>query len=86
MTAPPWGHKPPPVDDPTRYWAVPPPEHSERLLYWMRRLLTGTWHPNRYIRRECAEGRAHVLGVYVWEATHVLAPMIRAEMLLREGR
>lgn len=76
MTAPPWGHKPPPVDDPEDYWTSPPPELSPRCQYWVRRYREGTWHPNRRLRVECGNCQAGILGVYVWEAREVIAELI----------
>jgi hypothetical protein len=80
---PPWGFKPPAVDDHTKYWGQPPPEPSARLQHWMRRLDEGTWHPNKYIRREDYDGAAQRLGVYIWEYLHVLAPAIHGEAVAR---
>lgn len=67
--------KPPPVDDPERYWLDPPPELSERCRYWMRQIERG-WLPNRSIRQDCADCQADWYGVYFWEVRHVLAPLL----------
>lgn len=84
MTAPPWGHKPPPVDDPERYWGSRPPVPSERALYWVRRLtVDGSWRGNRRLRRSGRHEAAAILGVYVWEWEHVLSPLVDAEWRAR---
>lgn len=76
MTAPPWGHKPPAVDDPERYWGGPPPEPSARLTYWLARFEAGTWRPNRRLRVECGQCQAFILGIYIWEAYNVIYPLV----------
>jgi hypothetical protein len=76
MSAPPWGHKPPPMDDSYLYWVEQPPEPSARCEYWLRRYREGTWKPNKWLTRECNQCRAGWLGVYVWEAVHVFDPLI----------
>lgn len=78
MTTPPWGHKPPPVDDPERYWCDPPPEVSPRLLYWVSRYFGGTWIPNKRLRAECGQCQADMLGIYYWEAYNIMYPLERA--------
>ena len=85
MSAPAWGHKPPPVDDHYRYWTEPPPEPSDRLRYWLRRLNEGSWHPNRHIMCEGYDTSAHVLGVYIWEYLHVLGPAMAKERRTRDA-
>lgn len=77
MTAPPWGHKPPRVDDVQRFWADRPPVLSERCRYWVRRYREGSWRPNKYVRMESYYTRAEVLGIYIWENIHVIAPLVR---------
>src|SRR5882757_3439180 len=79
MSAPPWGHKPPAVADRDAYWGAAPPTPSPRLAYWLRRLDEGSWHPNKYFRRQGYDGSAGWAGVYVWEYLHVLAPAITAD-------
>ena len=76
MTEPPWGHKPPPVDDQYTYWTEPPSQLSPRVEYWLRRLADGTWTPNKYFNRECNQCRASWLGVYVWEYDHIIGPAL----------
>lgn len=78
MTAPPWGHKPPPVDDPQEFWNAPPPESSARLTYWLRRYSEGSWVPNNRLRSECGQCQARMLGIYIWEAYNVMCPLERA--------
>lgn len=78
MTAPPWGHKPPPVDDVMRHWLEPPPEPSARCLYWQARYRDGSWAPNKYLMRQGYHGSAEWLGVYIWEWLHVMWPLCRA--------
>lgn len=75
MTTPPWGHKPPPVDDPERYWRDPPPEASPRLTYWVNRYQQGTWIPNKHQRRQGYYSAAERLGVYLWEYLNVIRPL-----------
>lgn len=75
LTTPPWGHKPPPVDDPQRYWSNPPPEQSSRCAYWVRRYTEGSWVPNKHLRRLGYFGAAGWLGVYLWEYWHVFRPL-----------
>lgn len=76
MTGPPWGHKPLPVGNVMLYWLDQPPEPSDRCLYWRRRYSEGSWSPNRWLARQDNHGRALWLGVYIWEAVHVLGPLI----------
>lgn len=68
--------KPPPVENVERYWNDPPPEQSARCAYWVRRYREGSWHPNKWVRREGYYGRAEMLGVFIWEATHTIAGLI----------
>lgn len=75
MTAPAWGHKPDPVADKYAYWSAAPPEPSPRCTYWVRRWRDATWKPNRWLRRECAECRAGMLGIWIWEARFVIHPL-----------
>ena len=74
MTAPPWGHKPPPVTDRYQYWTAPPPALSARVEYWLKRLADGTWKPNKRFNRECGDCRAGWLGIYLWEYQHIIEP------------
>lgn len=76
MTAPPWGHKPPAVDDVQTYWVDPPPALSPRVAYWLKRLNDGTWKPNRRFHVQGYYGRAQYLGVYLWEYWHVILPAL----------
>lgn len=75
MTAPPWGHKPPPVSDRRAYWSSAPAEPSARCAYWVRRWREATWRSNRWLRRECADCQAAMLGVWEWEARFVMLPL-----------
>jgi hypothetical protein len=74
MTTPPWGHKPPTVDDVERYWHTPPPELSTRARYWLRRLDEGTWRANRRLRHEGYHTAAEMLGIYIYEWLEVVWP------------
>lgn len=76
MTAPPWGTKPAPVVDPYAHWLDQPPVQSARCTYWLTRYTAGNWHPNKWLRRECSECRAKMLGIYIWEAQHIIEPLI----------
>lgn len=77
MVAPPWGHKPPAVTDPQRYWLEPPPKPSERLRYWVRRYCEGSWVPNNRLRTRTGEGQAWELGIYIWEGYNIMYPLQR---------
>lgn len=78
MTAPPWGHKPPAVDDHYAYWVNPPPALSPRVEYWLRRLADGTWVPNRRFRVEGYDARTAWLGVYMWEYFNIIGPALNS--------
>lgn len=67
--------KPPRIHDEMEYWESPPPQPSERCLYWTRQIERG-WLPNRRISGECYHCSAVWYGVYIWEYLHVLAPLI----------
>ena len=75
MTATPWGHKPPPVDDVTTYWTLAPPAPSPRCAYWLRRHRDGNWQPNRRLRTEGYHAAAEQLGVWIWEYLHLIRPL-----------
>jgi hypothetical protein len=77
MPEPPWGHKPPAVDDHYRYWVEPPPTLSPRVEYWLRRLSDGTWKPNRRFQMQGYDGRTSWLGVYMWEYFNIILPLLR---------
>jgi hypothetical protein len=77
MATPPWGHKPPAVDDIQRYWTGPPPEPSQRCTYWQRRYREGSWKPNKHLLLQGYYGCSSWLGVYIWEWVNVLWPTIR---------
>lgn len=79
MSEPPWGHKPPPVDDVTAYWIEAPPGMSPRCDYWLRRHHAGNWRPNRWIRREGYHAAAEQLGVWIWEYLHIIQPLFDEE-------
>ena len=85
MTTPPWGHKPPAVDDFARFWADPPPEQSERLTYWLRRLDEGSWKPNKYLAMLGYWPSSDWLGIYIWEYINILWPKIQEERQRRDG-
>jgi hypothetical protein len=85
VTAPPWGHKPDAVDNCETYWSTPPPTLSPRVGYWLKRLTDGTWRPNRRFNRECGQCRAGLLGVYIWEYQHVIAPALAGRDSLAQG-
>ena len=76
MTAPPWGHKPPAVDDVQAYWSEPPWRLSPRVEYWLKRLTDGTWKPNRRFNGEGYHGSAEYLGVYLWEYFNIIYPVL----------
>lgn len=67
--------KPPKVEEVETYWGDPPPEPSERCLYWVRQVRRG-WLPNKYISREGYHTSAEWYGVWIWEYLHILSPMI----------
>lgn len=75
MSAPPWGHKPPRVDDAMTYWNQAPPAISPRCGYWLTRHATGTWHPNRRLRTEGYHAAAEQLGIWIWEYLHMIRPL-----------
>lgn len=79
MSTPPWGHKPPKVDDVTRYWMSPPPELSPRVQYWLKRISDGTWKPNRWFETEGYHNRVEHLGVYMWEYFNIIYPILYDE-------
>lgn len=76
MTAPPWGHKPPAVHQPSYFHVIPPPGLSARCLYWLRRADEGNWRPNRHLWKQGYDGRAGWLGVFIWELEKVIAPLL----------
>jgi hypothetical protein len=78
MTGPPWGHKPPKVDDHYRYWRDPPPELSPRVEYWLRRIAEGSWKPNRWFWTEGYDDQCQILGVYMWEYLSLICPLMVA--------
>lgn len=75
MTAPPWGHKPPPVFDVTTYWNEAPPAMSPRCRYWLQRYDAGTWRPNQRLRTEGYHAAAEQLGLWIWEYLNVIRPL-----------
>ncbi|MFG3127361.1 hypothetical protein ACGFZU_06625 [Streptomyces tendae] len=75
MSAPPWGHKPPPVDDVATYWTSKPPAISPRCNYWIMRHHNGTWRANRWLRRDGYHTAAERLGVWIWEYLHLIRPL-----------
>lgn len=83
MTCPPWGQKPPPVDDVWLYWGKRPPEMSERCKYWVRRFQEGSWRPNKRVQQSDECDIAEMLGIYIWEATDVIWPICREDRLHR---
>ena len=77
MTTPPWGHKPPRVDNEEQFWMDAPPGPSERAVYWVRRWREGSWKPNRWLLRECGDCRAGMLGAWLWEGKYVFGPLFQ---------
>lgn len=73
---PPWGHKPPAVNDIQQCWTTPPPELSPRVEYWLRRVADDDWRPNKYLLREDYYGASTWLGVYIWEWINLLRPLL----------
>ena len=67
--------KPTPVADRYAYWSSPPPELSDRCLYWVRQIDAG-WHPNRRLRQEGYDASAEWYGVHIWEYLYVLCPLM----------
>ncbi len=68
---------PPRVDCNEAYWSDPPPQLSARCSYWVLRFAKG-WRPGRRIRHMGYQEATFFYGVYVWEFSNVLAPMLRA--------
>jgi hypothetical protein len=66
---------PPRVRDHYEFWSNPPPEPSPRLLYWKARIAAG-WRPGRFIRRMGYDESAEYYGVWIWEYTQVLRPLL----------
>jgi hypothetical protein len=71
---------PPPVDDRYRYWGEPPPEFSERLIFWLEYLAENTL-TRAQLRSIGSDGHgydsdAEEAGVYLWEWHHVLYHVI----------
>jgi len=75
VSAPPWGHKPPPVDDVTTHWNEAPSVMSPRCGYWLQRYDSGTWRPNRRLRTEGYHAAAEHLGIWIWEYLNVVRPL-----------
>lgn len=73
---PPWGHKPAAVNAIEVYWSTPPPALSPRVQYWLKRLADDQWRPNKYLRAQGYYGAAAWLGVYIWEWTNLLRPLL----------
>jgi hypothetical protein len=73
VTAPRWGHKPPPstTPRPTGTTRRPPCRHAAATGSH-----AGSWQPNRWIRREGYHAAAERLGVWIWEYLHVIRPLI----------
>ncbi|WP_280439014.1 hypothetical protein [Nocardia cyriacigeorgica] len=67
--------KPPRVADRYEYWTTQPPDLSPACRYWVRQIERG-WLPNRRISGHCYDCSAGWYGVWIWEYTNVLAPMI----------
>lgn len=65
---------PPRIKDVERYWQEPPPEQSERCLWWVERFASG-WRLNRRVGSMGYHERAEYYGVYVWELLNVLSPI-----------
>lgn len=84
MSEPPWGHKPPRVDDVTRHWTQAPPALSPRCDYWITRHREGTWRSNRRLRAMGYHTAAEHLGIWIWEYLHVIRPLLDEEETLSE--
>ena len=75
---------PPRVGDRYAFWSHPPPERSARCAWWVRRI-EGGWRRNRRISGMGYDEASEHFGVYVWEYTNVLAPLL-ATLEDKEGR
>jgi hypothetical protein len=67
--------KPPAVEDVTEFWTEPPPASSVRLEWWKNRI-AGGWRPNRRIGSMGYHTSAEWYGIYIWEYTKVLSPLL----------
>lgn len=72
MTKPRHTDRPPKVDNVEKYWNKPPPEFSDRCIWWIREFQNG-WRPNRRIRIEGYYSSAQYYGVYIWEYINILS-------------
>jgi len=61
----------------TRYWTSPPPEPSEGLTHWKRRVEQG-FRRNRRLSGMSYGEAAEYFGVYHWEWFHVLSDLMDA--------
>lgn len=71
------GVNPPRVSNHYDFWVYPPPEVSERCLWWQARI-RGGWRRNRRIGMMGYDESAEWFGVYIWEYLNVLYPMLDA--------
>lgn len=71
---------PPRVDDIERYWTEPPPEKSKRCAWWEVRI-AGGWQGNKRTRIMGYDAASTYYGVYIWEYSHVLFPLLQAKRI-----
>lgn len=57
------------------YWTNPPPEPSQRCIWWEHRIKDG-WRRNKRIGKMGYHESAAYFGVYIWEWLNVLAPLL----------
>lgn len=72
MTRPP---TPARVKNMEEFWQYPPPEPSARLSYWIDKLSSVSWQPNRRLSCHGYWYASEFYGVWVWEYTRVLSPV-----------
>jgi hypothetical protein len=67
---------PPRVANIETYWTKPPPERSARCAWWERRIADG-WRGNKRTRGMGYYESAEHFGVYIWEWSNVLYPLMK---------
>lgn len=67
---------PPRVERMDDYWSSAPPEPSRKLIYWINRFASTAWRPNKRIRTRDYWDAAHFFGVYLWEYSKVIFPVL----------
>jgi len=67
------------------YWTSPPPEPSQRCDIWVAKIKAG-WRPNRRIRQMGYYEGAEFYGVYIWEYSNVIQPLIRELTEAKEAK